>query len=60
MKICKKCGNIAAYNDKLHIHLCKLCNNRNDFSYVKIPYSCKLLFQELQCMNIIPRLITSK
>ena len=58
--ICKKCGNIAAYNDKLHIHLCKLCNNRNDFSYVKIPYACKLLFQELQCMNIIPRLITSK
>ena len=57
---CKKCGNIAAYNDKLHIHLCKLCNNRSDFAYVKIPYACKLLFQELQCMNIIPRLITSK
>ena len=57
---CKKCGNIAAYNDEVHIHICKLCGNRTDFAFTKIPYSCKLLFQELQTMNIIPRLITTK
>jgi len=56
--VCNKCGNVAAYNDKLHIHLCRLCQNRTDFAYTKIPYACKLLFQELQCMNIIPRLVT--
>ena len=56
--ICKKCGLIASYNDKMHIHHCRTCDNRVDFAYVEIPYSCKLLFQELNTMNIAPRLIT--
>ena len=56
--VCKKCGMIASYNDKTHIHLCKNCDNRSDFSYVEIPYACKLLFQELTTMNVAPRLIT--
>ena len=56
--VCKKCGMIASYNDDLHIHLCKMCNNRTDFSYSQIPYSCKLLFQELITMNIAPRIFT--
>ena len=56
--ICKKCGLVAAYNNKLHIHLCKTCDNRTDFSYVEIPYACKLLFQELTTMNVAPRVMT--
>jgi DNA-directed RNA polymerase II subunit RPB2 len=56
--VCKKCGLIASYNDKMHIHFCRTCENRTDFSYVEIPYACKLLFQELNTMNIMPRLIT--
>ena len=56
--VCKKCGLIASYNDKMHIHHCKTCDNRVDFSYVEMPYACKLLFQELNTMNIAPRLIT--
>ena len=56
--ICKKCGLIASYNDQLHIHHCRVCDNRVDFAYVEIPYSCKLLFQELNTMNIAPRLMT--
>uniref|UniRef100_A0A6C0IJH2 DNA-directed RNA polymerase n=1 Tax=viral metagenome TaxID=1070528 RepID=A0A6C0IJH2_9ZZZZ len=55
---CKKCGMIASYNDKQHIHICKTCNNRSDFSYVELPYACKLLFQELTTMNVAPRIIT--
>jgi DNA-directed RNA polymerase II subunit RPB2 len=55
---CKKCGLIASHNDKMHIHLCHTCGNRSDFAYVEIPYACKLLFQELNTMNIAPRLIT--
>ena len=56
--ICKKCGLIASYNDQMHIHRCRTCDNRTDFAYVEIPYACKLLFQELVTMNIAPRLIT--
>jgi len=58
VNVCKKCGMIAVYNDKEHIHLCNVCENRTDFSNVKIPYSCKLLFQELITMNIVPRIMT--
>jgi DNA-directed RNA polymerase II subunit RPB2 len=56
--ICKKCGLVASYNDKLHIHQCRTCDNRTDFSYVEIPYACKLLFQELTTMNVAPRVMT--
>ena len=56
--VCKKCGLIAAYNDKFHIHHCRTCDNRTDFAYVKIPYACKLLFQELGTMNVVPRIMT--
>ena len=56
--VCKKCGLIASFNNAMHIHLCRTCDNRTDFAYVEIPYACKLLFQELNTMNIAPRLIT--
>lgn len=56
--VCKKCGMIAAYNDKMHIHHCKTCDNRIDFAYVEIPYACKLMMQELITMNIAPRIMT--
>lgn len=58
--VCNKCGLVASYNDKVNIHLCRTCDNRTDFSYVQIPYSCKLLFQELMTMNVVPRMITEK
>ena len=55
---CKNCGLIANYNDKMKIHNCKSCDNRINFSHLEIPYSCKLLFQELNTMNVVPRFIT--
>ena len=56
--VCKKCGLIASYNDKLHIHLVKLAITEPIFNYVEIPYACKLMFQELISMNIAPRIMT--
>lgn len=58
VNVCNKCGLIASYNEELHIHCCNTCNNRVDFSYVEIPYACKLLFQELTTMNVVPRIMT--
>ncbi len=63
---CNKCGMIASFNEKqnkfysndINIHLCKTCNNRTDFSKINVPYSYKLLSQELQAINVMPRIIT--
>jgi DNA-directed RNA polymerase beta subunit len=66
--VCKKCGMIASYNDgnknskyanaDFSIHNCNTCNNMTDFAKVNIPYAYKLLSQELQTINIVPRIIT--
>jgi DNA-directed RNA polymerase II subunit RPB2 len=41
------------------IHLCKTCDNTTEFAKVEIPYAYKLMAQELQTINIVPRLITA-
>jgi len=66
--VCRRCGMIATYNDgsnsRMHakddmtIHKCNTCDNITDFARVEIPYSYKLLSQELQTINVVPRLIT--
>ena len=66
--VCKKCGMTASYNDgnanamyenaDTTIHLCKMCNNHTHFSKVEIPYAYKLMAQELQTINVAPRIIT--
>ena len=56
--VCKECGLIASYNEKYSIYNCKNCNNSVNFSCINIPYSCKLLFQELITMNVAPRFLT--
>jgi len=55
--ICNKCGLIAVFNKEKNIFNCNTCENKVDFKKVLLPYSCKLLFQELISMNIAPRLI---
>ena len=54
--VCKDCGMIACFNEEIHI--CKYCDNRSNFALVKIPYACKLMFQELNTMNVVPRILT--
>jgi DNA-directed RNA polymerase II subunit RPB2 len=57
--ICNTCSLICPGNPKENLYECKKCRNYGDFSKCYIPYSCKLLLQELQCMSIGPRLLTS-
>jgi len=66
--VCKTCGMIASYNDgnksRLYesadftIHICKNCDNKTEFAKVEIPYAYKLMAQELQTINVVPRIIT--
>eukprot|EP01029_Cantina_marsupialis_P009851 TRINITY_DN22719_c0_g1_i1.p1 TRINITY_DN22719_c0_g1~~TRINITY_DN22719_c0_g1_i1.p1 ORF type:complete len:1123 (+),score=348.94 TRINITY_DN22719_c0_g1_i1:80-3448(+) len=48
--VCQKCG-LLGY-DKW----CQHCKCGDDIAQLRIPYACKLLFQELQSMNVVPRL----
>ena len=56
---CTRCGYIAAHNEGASIHLCNNCGNTVTFVGVELPYSCKLLTQELMTMGVTPRFITS-
>ena len=66
--VCKKCGMVAPFNDgnknrmyanaDFTIHLCKTCDNKTEFAKVEIPYAYKLMAQELQTINVVPRIIT--
>ena len=58
--VCEKCGIISTGNPSKQLYECKKCNNYSNFSQVYIPYSCKLLIQELQCMSIMPRMLTNE
>ncbi|GFR63290.1 DNA-directed RNA polymerase subunit beta [Elysia marginata] len=48
--VCGQCGLIG------YSGWCQYCKSSKDVSTLKMPYACKLLFQELQSMNIVPRL----
>jgi DNA-directed RNA polymerase beta subunit len=50
MPVCDQCGLIGHPNQLK----CKSCSDGNLYM-VDVPYACKLLFQELQAMNIAPR-----
>ncbi|KAM3339366.1 hypothetical protein P3S68_029235 [Capsicum galapagoense] len=56
VQVCRKCGLLGYYNYKLKTGICSMCKNGENISTMKLPYACKLLIQELQSMNIVPRL----
>ena len=50
VSVCEKCGLIG------HPAWCQRCRTKEHLRGLEVPYACKLLFQELQSMNIVPRL----
>ena len=50
VNVCESCGLIG------HAGWCQSCKQHDSLRQLEIPYACKLLLQELQSMNIVPRL----
>jgi len=48
--VCLKCGLLQYQN------WCQYCRSGEHVADIRLPYACKLLFQELQSMNVLPRL----
>ena len=70
--VCRDCGFMSICNNgrlnkkapqqvlrDFQIYHCKACGNTTNMAYVNMPYACKLLFQELRTMGVIPRIIAS-
>jgi len=55
--VCRKCGLIATANPEKNIFKCSGCKNNADITQVRIPYSMKLLMQELMTMSVAPRIM---
>lgn len=58
LHVCDICGLTAIANLKKQNFECRACKNKTACSQLYIPYAAKLLFQELQSMNIAARLYT--
>ncbi|CAI4229131.1 unnamed protein product [Auanema sp. JU1783] len=50
VEVCTECG-LMGYKG-----WCQKCRSSKSLAHIKMPYACKLLFQELQSMNIVPKL----
>jgi DNA-directed RNA polymerase III subunit RPC2 len=48
--VCLTCGLLQYQN------WCQYCRSGDKVADIRLPYACKLLFQELQSMNVLPRL----
>ena len=49
--VCENCGLLG------HQGWCQHCRSSKYIVTMQMPYAAKLLFQELQSMNIVPRLV---
>lgn len=49
--VCNLCGRLA------YSGWCHACHSSASVSTIAVPYACKLLFQEMTSMNMVPRLM---
>ena len=57
--VCSSCGLFARKKPDKDIYICQLCNEENKqytVHKVEMPYGFKLLIQELQAINILPKI----
>ncbi|EJT99968.1 DNA-dependent RNA polymerase II second largest subunit [Dacryopinax primogenitus] len=56
LHVCDICGLASIANLKKQTFECRACKNKTRSTQFYIPYAAKLLLQELQAMNIAPRM----
>ncbi len=54
--VCAKCGNFVAYNPRADIYICPLCGEGPEVCAVEIPYTFKVLLDELRALCLNPRI----
>ena len=54
---CKQCGMFASVNPEIDLYKCSYCSKSTEFALLQVPYAYKLLTQELNAMNINPKLV---
>ncbi|EJT48974.1 DNA-directed RNA polymerase II subunit RPB2 [Trichosporon asahii var. asahii CBS 2479] len=60
LHVCDQCGLMAVANLKKQEFHCSVCRNSTQISQIYIPYAAKLLFQELQAMNVTVRMYSDE
>jgi len=66
LHVCEQCGLFAIANYKKNQYECRNCSHagtgdvrrKPNIYQIRIPYACKLLFQEMMAMQIAPRIYT--
>src|SRR3990170_1032912 len=55
--VCERCGLVAYHDVKQRRYVCRVCGDKAKVSSVSVAYAFKLLLQEMQSLNIAPRLL---
>jgi DNA-directed RNA polymerase beta subunit len=58
--ICERCGLLAYHDVKQRRYLCRVCGDKAKISSASVAYAFKLLLQEMQSLNIAPRLMVKE
>ena len=58
--ICERCGLLAYHDVKQRRYICRVCGDKAEISSVSVAYAFKLLLQEMQSLNIAPRLLVKE
>ena len=55
--VCERCGLVAYHDVKQRRYVCRVCGDKAKVSSVSVAYAFKLLLQEMQSLNVAPRLL---
>ncbi len=55
--VCERCGLVAYHDVKQRKYVCRVCGDKAKISSVSVAYAFKLLLQEMQSLNVAPRLL---